>query len=415
MTTKVGTIGQLAKITAISDKGHTAFFELRNGCTGSITNSSIHLSIGDVVIISGEQEKNNDVSLTRAPPTAWPDSSWIGIVKIILPDITIIESDGRFRTVQSNTELDYVVGNTVQASEKLGVTRILSERSIKKFDLDLPQLDNSVIEKFRSENTGQTRLEFSDFGGSPQVVARARKLLEIPLKFRDQLSKIGSRSIKGVLFTGEPGTGKTLLARIIAAQADAAFFEISGPEIFSKWYGQSEELLRRLFETAAKEQNAIIFFDELDSVAAQRGDNSHEASKRVVAQLLTLMDGFTSDTNVIIIAATNRPQDLDFALRRPGRFDWEIVFPHPNVDDRIDILRKTGKHLHVKHPLPHELIAEVSEGWSGAELTQIWSEAALLAVEDFRSQIQEEDYLGGYEIVAQYRSQPMAVNFAKEK
>ena len=152
-------------------------------------------------------------------------------------------------------------------------------------------------------------------------MSRARELIEVPLRNHEALSAIGARPIKGVLFTGEPGTGKTMLARIIAAQSGAAFYEISGPEIFSKWYGQSEELLRKLFQAAAKHDKAIIFFDEIDSVAAQRGDESHEASKRVVAQLLTLMDGFTPDTNVVVIAATNRPQDLDVALRRPGRFD----------------------------------------------------------------------------------------------
>ena len=117
------------------------------------------------------------------------------------------------------------------------------------------------------------------------------------------------------------------------------------PEIFSKWYGQSEELIRKLFEAARKEEKAIIFFDEIDSVAAQRGNESHEASKRVVAQLLTLMDGFKPETNVVVIAATNRPQDLDVALRRPGRFDWEIEFPYPGESDREDILAKTARRL----------------------------------------------------------------------
>ena len=297
----------------------------------------------------------------------------------------------------------------------MGITRVLSDKPIKYVDLDLPQLDQSVIERFCSEHTGKSELDFDNFGGSPQVVARARQLIEIPLRNSERLSKIGARPIKGVLFTGEPGTGKTLLARIIAEQSDAAFYEISGPEIFSKWYGQSEELLRRLFEAAANQKNAIIFFDEIDSVAAQRGDNSHEASKRVVAQLLTLMDGFTSDVNVIVIAATNRPQDLDVALRRPGRFDWEIEFPYPNEMDRVDILKKTGKGLRTKGSLPHDIIASASEGWSGAELTQIWVEAALLAVEDLRDDIYEEDYLGGYERVSQYRSRPTAGTLGKEK
>ena len=194
-----------------------------------------------------------------------------------------------------------------------------------------------------------------------------------------------------------------MLARIIASRSSAAFYEISGPAIFSKWYGQSEELLRKLFKTASEQERAIIFFDEIDSVAAQRGDGSHEASKRVVAQLLTLMDGFTPDNNVVVIAATNRPQDLDIALRRPGRFDWEIEFPYPDEDDRLDILLKTARRLSTSDPLPHAEIAAMSAGWSAAELAHIWKEAALLAVQDRRDKIFEEDYVGGFERVSRYR------------
>lgn len=133
------------------------------------------------------------------------------------------------------------------------------------------------------------------------MVERARELIEVPLKYKDALSNIGARPIKGVLFTGQPGTGKTMLARIIANSVDAEFYEISGPEVFSKWYGQSEEIIRKLFEDAAKQEKAIIFFDEIDSVASQRADETHEASRRVIAQLLTLMDGFTSDDNVVVM------------------------------------------------------------------------------------------------------------------
>ncbi len=178
-----------------------------------------------------------------------------------------------------------------------------------------------------------------------------------------------------------------MLARIIAAQSGAVFYEVSGPEIFSKWYGQSEELLRKLFKDAARQERAIIFFDEIDSVAGQRDDDAHEASKRVVAQLLTLMDGFQPDDNVVVVATTNRPDDIDVALRRPGRFDWEIDFPLPNLDDRVAILEAAALRLKTVDPLPHEAAALQTVGWSGAELAAIWSEAALLAVTDRRAAI----------------------------
>lgn len=251
---------------------------------------------------------------------------------------------------------------------------------------------------------GAERETFDDFGGLQDVVKRARELIEVPLKHKDQLSRIGARPIKGVLFTGPPGTGKTMLARIIAGSAESEFYHISGPEIFSKWYGESEEILRKLFEVASSQRRAIVFFDEIDSVAAQRDDESHEASRRVVAQLLAAMDGFSQDDNVVVIAATNRPQDVDAALRRPGRFDWEIAFPMPGRTDRGLILRASAKRLSTTGPLPHDWVARNTEGWSAAELAAIWSEAALLAVQDGeRSTILAEDYLGGFERVSSQR------------
>ncbi len=376
------------------------------GCSSiSVTATAVGLTrtghgfdADDVIMISGEGPGQ---SAERVDASAWPDDLWVGVVKIKLDDVTVIEASGRYRKVPTQADLEYEVGNTVEAGEVRGVIRVLSEEPIKY--IELPAIDEEVVNRFRTEGNSDQRLTFDDFGGLSSVVKRARELIELPLERQAELAKIGARAIKGVLFTGPPGTGKTMLARIIAAQADASFFEISGPEIFSKWYGQSEELLRRIFDAAAKDERAIIFFDEIDSVAAQRDDDAHEASRRVVAQLLTLMDGFGSTSNVVVIAATNRPQDLDVALRRPGRFDWEIEFPLPSVEDRLDILIKTARGLETQDPLPHEFVAAKTDGWSSAELAAIWSESALLAVADDRSAIFVEDYLGGFERVERQR------------
>jgi len=399
MSTDVEPTGILARVTATSDGGKTACFDLRNGKSGSLTSDSETFSVGQVLVVSGDIERNENLSVRKVPDDAWPEETWVGVVKIKLSDLTVIESGGRFRSVPTSSAIEYSVGNTVEAKNQAGVTRVLSEKPIRYIEIDLPELDEGVVERFRTDSRS-LKLDFDDFGGLPAVVSRARELIEVPLEHGKSLQAIGARPVKGVLFTGEPGTGKTMLARIIASQADAAFYEISGPEIFSKWYGQSEELLRKLFDAAGRDNRAIIFFDEIDSIAAQRDDESHEASKRVVAQLLTLMDGFNPDSNVVVIATTNRPQDLDVALRRPGRFDWEIEFPYPDSFDRLDILVKTEKHHRTKGPLPHAVVAAMSDGWSAAELAQIWCEAALLAVEDSRSDIWEEDYIGGYERVA---------------
>ena len=400
MSVELGPTGILAKVTAIAEDGRTLWFDLRNGHSGTITDPDPSLLVGDVLLVIGDADTGRSVQ--RVPDTAWPAEHWVGIVKIKLSDITVLESSGRFRIVPTTSDQPYDIGNTVLASDVAGVNRVLSEQPIKY--VDLPEIDDSVVERFRSSESENAALTFEDFGGLVEVVARARELIEVPLNQGEALLEIGARPIKGVLFTGGPGTGKTMLARIIAAQSGATFYEISGPEIFSKWYGQSEELLRKLFEAAGKERKAIIFFDEIDSVATQRGDESHEASKRVVAQLLTLMDGFTSHPNVVVIAATNRPQDLDVALRRPGRFDWVIHFPYPDQRDRIDILRKSERKHQTIGPLPHTAIATLTDGWSAADLAQIWSEAALLAVEENRRCICDEDYVGGFERVSRNRS-----------
>lgn len=402
MINDIGPFGTLAKVTVVNNDRNSVIIDLRNGNTGSIDNVDREYSVGDVILITGDID-NNNVEVKKVPSSAWPEDLWIGIVKIKLPDITIIDAGVRFRIVPTVNALCYENGNTVLAGDVQGVTRVLSEKPIKH--IDLPEVDDSVIERFRLTPADKVDLGFDDFGGLATVVDRARELIEVPLRSSEALSAIGARPIKGVLFTGEPGTGKTMLARIIAAQTEATFYEISGPEIFSKWYGQSEELIRKLFDAAAKDEKAIIFFDEIDSVAAQRGDESHEASKRVVAQLLTLMDGFKADTNVVVIAATNRPQDLDVALRRPGRFDWEIEFPLPNENDRRDILTKTASRLCTRGALPHGIVAAKTVGWSAAELAHIWSEAALLAINDNRCQIREEDYIGGFERISRYRKQ----------
>ena len=397
MSIELGPVGQLVKVTALSEDGCQVIIDFGNGKIGSFYQQHKEYRINDVLLITNE---DGIQQVHLMPVTAWPEQLWVGVVRIKLNDISIISTGSLNRKVPT-TDVEYEVGNTVEAGDLRGVVRVLSPTPISL--IDLPSLDDDIVDQFRWNPPEESNLDFDDFGGLEAVVARAQELIDVQLRNREALSEIGIRPIKGVLFTGKPGTGKTMLAQIIAHQSGAQFYKISGPEIFSKWVGQSEELLRRLFDKAAESDKAIIFFDEIDSVAAQRGDQSHGSSTRVVAQLLTLMDGFSSDANVVVIAATNRKQDLDEALLRPGRFDWEIHFPYPDQSEREDILRKTARKLRAREPLPHGKIAEKSEGWSAAELAAILTEAALLAVQDGREEIYEEDYIGGYQRRARYR------------
>jgi transitional endoplasmic reticulum ATPase len=242
--------------------------------------------------------------IEEAPDELWTEESWVGVVKIKREDTTVVDSGARWVMIPTRQDIEYNIGNTVEANNSSGVIRVLADEPIKY--IEFPSLDESIITKFKSQKV-QNNETFDDFGGFKDVITRARELIEVPLQNKEALAKIGARPIKGVLFTGPPGTGKTMLARIIANSTDSTFYEISGPEVLSKWYGQSEEILRLLFKDAAEQDKAIIFFDEIDSIATQRADESHEASRRVVAQLLTLMDGFTYNNNIIVIATTNRP------------------------------------------------------------------------------------------------------------
>ncbi len=392
--------GNLARVHHVSDDGCQVALEMRSGQFATATwDRPFDLEQGDVVIAA-------EGALERVADDLWIEESWVGVIKIKLDDVTVVDSGAHWRLVPSADTVDYSVGNTVEAPDSVGVVRVLHKDPIRL--VDFGELDESIVEGFKP--TAREREEtFDDFGGLPDVVARARELIEVPLEHHDRLTSINSRPVKGVIFTGPPGAGKTMLARIIANRSGAEFLEVSGPQFISKWVGQSEEILRLIFDYARKQKRCIVFFDEIDSVASQRTDDSHESSRRVVAQLLTLMDGFTPADNVVVIAATNRPQDIDLALLRPGRFDWEIKFPYPSREDREAILATSQRRHRVRGQLPHAHVASKTEGWTGAELAAIWTEAALLAVTDERDAICAEDYLGGYELVAaQHTSQLQA-------
>ena len=224
---------------------------------------------------------------------------------------------------------------------------------------------------------------YEDIGGLEREVARVREIVELPLKHSRIFERLGILAPKGVLLYGPPGTGKTLLARAVAAESRVHFIHLNGPEIMRKFYGESEAKLREVFEEAARRAPAILFIDEIDAVAPKRADVTGEVEKRVVAQLLSLMDGFVSRGQVIVLGATNIPEVLDPALRRPGRFDREIEIGVPNTQGRLQILRIHTRAMPLAADVDLQEIAEHSHGFVGADLEALCQEVGMIAVRRF--------------------------------
>ncbi len=234
----------------------------------------------------------------------------------------------------------------------------------------------------KSQPAARATFSYEDIGGLKREVQRVREIIELPLRFPEVFVRLGIDAPKGVLLYGPPGCGKTLIARAVAHETDVRFFSISGPEIMQKFYGESEGYLRKLFDDATRQAPSIIFIDEIDSIAPKREGlgGEHQVERRVVAQLLSLMDGLKARGQVIVIAATNIPNAIDPALRRPGRFDREIAIPIPDRHGRLAILEIYTRGMPVAQDvnLPH--LADITHGFVGADLEALCREAAMICV-----------------------------------
>jgi transitional endoplasmic reticulum ATPase len=228
-------------------------------------------------------------------------------------------------------------------------------------------------------------VSYEDIGGLEREVERVREIVELPLKYPRIFERLGILAPKGVLLYGPPGTGKTLLARAVASESRVHFIHLNGPEIMRKFYGESEAKLREVFEEAARHSPSILFIDEIDAVAPKRAEVSGEVEKRVVAQLLSLMDGFVARGQVIVIGATNIPEVLDPALRRPGRFDREIEIGVPNTQARLQILKIHTRAMPLAADVNLKEIAEHSHGFVGADLEALGQEVGMIALRGFLS------------------------------
>jgi len=375
--------------------------ELKNGDAIEITNSISKLKTAALLFPSKPEDTGTgvirlDPFLRRNIDATIDDFVVIRKIKAEKAEKVVFASLSEsvvFNPAQLNTELEnrvvtkddimsfYSTNNygkkvikmiVVDFQPKTDAVRISLETEIKLSDKTYKEL----IEREKS------RVSYEDIGGLEDEIQRIREMIELPIKHPELFKRIGIDPPKGVLLHGPPGTGKTLLARAVAFETDAHFITISGPEIMSKFYGQSEQNLRDIFDDAKKNAPSIIFIDELDSIAPKRGEVTGEVERRVVAQLLSLLDGLEGRGEIIVIGATNRVNDIDIALRRPGRFDKEIEIGVPNTDGRYEILQIHTRGMPLFKDVDLRTLAERTHGFVGADVEALAKEAAMLAIRE---------------------------------
>ena len=284
-------------------------------------------------------------------------------------------------TTGDSVSLNTQMGGRVQfvvTSTKPSKPVLVTENTVFKLGAMTKAVDSSV-----------PRITYDELGGLKKEVQKIREMVELPMRHPELFDKIGVEAPKGVLLYGPPGTGKTLLAKAVAGETNAHFISLSGPEIMGKHYGESEERIREIFTQAEENAPSIIFIDEIDSIAPKRDEVSGELEKRIVSQLLTLMDGMKSRGKVVVIAATNRPDSIDPALRRPGRFDREIEIGIPDDEGRLDILSIHTRGMPIDQKVDLKQISKITHGFVGADLEVLAKEAAMKSL---RRILPEIDY-----------------------
>jgi len=328
------------------------------------TRSNIGVTIGERIKISKAKDVKEAKSIVLSPLQEMrlsKDSSGYFHDKLLDQPLSLKQ---KLVIIASSKKLLYVVSKTTPKGSV-----IVS-----------PTTKVEVSEEVYSGESGNPGIYYEDIGGLKEEIELVREMVELPMKQPEVFEKLGVGAPKGVLLTGPPGTGKTLLAKAVATETDASFYSIAGPEIMSKYYGESEKHIREIFEKAKKSAPSIIFIDEIDSIAPKRGEGTDQTEKRIVAQLLTLMDGINSRGQLVVMAATNRPEDIDPALRRPGRFDRELKINPPSEEGRKEILQIHTRGMPLGKDVNFNEIANRTIGYTGADLEVLCKEAALKAL-----------------------------------
>ncbi len=333
------------------------------------------VAINEYVLVRPAKVKGA-LSLTLAPVDMRlnVDEDFTNFVRNRLMERTLVEGDTTLVMM-----LGHAIPFTVTKTRPHGIVKVTAETKL------------AILNEPAPEGKGLPRTTYEDIGGLREEIQRVREMVELPLRHPELFQRLGIEPPKGVLLHGPPGCGKTLLARAVANESEATFFSINGPEIMSKFYGESEARLREIFQQAQQNAPSIIFIDELDAIAPKREEVTGEVERRVVAQLLALMDGLSGRGNVIVIGATNRPSALDPALRRPGRFDREIEIGVPDKQGRHEVLQIHTRGMPLAEDVDLKKLSDMTHGYTGADLESLGRETAMKALRRYLPQINLED------------------------
>lgn len=342
----------------------------------------------------------------EGPPEIVADELWVagndtGSVRAVTDEVALIEVDGKLRSFAHRSGQPWRTGQTVLIEDDGTPGEAILDDPVDRFGIGESR-EFDVESLLRGSDLDIT---LEDFGGNPHLVRRARQLVDAALDLDGRYRAIGAKPIKGVLFAGPAGTGKTFLAQALANYAEANFYNIGGPELVDQYVGQSERRLREVFEHAHANRPSILFFDEVDSMFSQRADDTPEYANRLVGQFLSLLDGFRAHGGVMVIATTNLPGRLDRALLRPGRFGHEIAFELPDETARREVLQASSRRLRFSTQVDLEGLAGETAGWSSADLASIWTEAALMAHADGRDSLCDEDVFGAHSKIKAAKTQ----------
>ena len=326
-----------------------------------ITRHNIGAGIGEKIIVKTVDAEEAE-QITLSPIEKLGEEGLQEYMQAYYMGHVLTNGDTLIVTTQLGGKTQLVVSGTKPSTKPV----VVSEQTEFKLGSMTKTIDNSI-----------PRITYDDLGGLRNEVQKIREMVELPMRHPELFEKLGVEAPKGVLLYGPPGTGKTLLAKAVAGETNSHFTSISGPEIIGKFYGESEERLRDIFKQAEENSPSIIFIDEIDSIAPKREEVTGEVEKRIVSQLLTLMDGMKSRGKVVVIAATNRPDSIDPALRRPGRFDREIEIGIPDQQGRSEILNIHTRGMPIDEKVNLDQIARVTHGFVGADLEVLAKEAAM--------------------------------------